>query len=370
MKKKIDELNWRSAFREAPDSFRDAALKAALSVQEDRPARRASSFSLRPLLLAALLVAALTSAAIAADALLGLGWLDYLKSEFQVSAPDSAGKVMLNAEPMIREIGPVTFTAQETLSDGHIAVSTILARMTDGTPALFTTDPYQSIGSGRYGEDYARSLGLSPDVTWLDGAKQLNRPLYFIRAILDLSPEYVTEPTMEDSLMNADGSLSMYSMAPLSPNTFSGELPVSFFLMVASLDPATGETVASWRETVEATIPLQPMLDEKTYAPQGAFRLDGYAIERVHAARYSTGAYLTLFVTAPSSATPEDLYAHAFSSFLLTDDAGQPLPAGMAFQMSIDASQWPRAAILTMVSVDALPETLHISNGTETLTLK
>lgn len=369
MKKKIDEMNWQNAFREVPDDFRDAAMKAALSVQEEeKPVRYGHSFRMRPILIAAILIVALTSVAIAADLLLGFGWLDYLKSEFGVSVSDSAGQAMQNVEPVVWEVGPVTFTAQEIISDGHIAVSTINVRMTDGSPALFTTNMDDPISSMGRGEEYARSLGVDPDSTWLDAAQQLNRPLYYVRAILDVAPEYIGEQAMEDTMLNEDGTLSMYSMVSLAPDTIHNELPAGFFLLVRQIDLTTGEEEDSWRETMEDKLPIQPMLNERTYYPQGNASIEGYDIESIHAAHYVTGAYLTISLVASPSATPDDVYA--MGSLEVTDEAGLPLPDGMALQESADTSQWPHATLSIMVSVDTLPDALHISNGTDTIILK
>ena len=135
MKKKIDDMNWRNAFRDVPDECHNAAMRAAYSVQEPEERRRAG-FRLHPVLIAVLITIAMTSVAIAAGSL--LGWFDFLDQHQSVGIPQTARDAVQIPYQAEWYVGPVRFTVQELLADKQIAVSTTTAVLTDGSQALFT----------------------------------------------------------------------------------------------------------------------------------------------------------------------------------------------------------------------------------------
>ena len=62
-------------------------------------------------------------------------------------------------------------------------------------------------------------------------------------------------------------------------------------MAVTQFDPATGEALEKWETREEVTLPVAPLLEEKTYLPQENATFDGLTLESVHGERYATGVY-------------------------------------------------------------------------------
>ena len=357
----------RDAYPPESESCHAALMDAARHVKEDVPMKR---FSLRTLAVTLILLAAMTVAALAAGSL--LGWGDYLSSQYGAALPDSAVQVMRPETPAAWQVGPLTFTAQETLADSHIALASLRIAPAEGAQGLVCVYPDEPMDAlGDTGAALAQALGVDPGSTWAQAAQALSLPLYAAEGFLDLDTSLATGEMMMDYQWNADGSLVYYSLASLNTHAMAGqtELPLDFFLRVVQIDPATGKALESWQDdTAQTAAPVAQLLAEKTYAPQGGAAIAGFTLENIQAQRYVTGLYLTLTYAASEDAEESDAYA--LYELALTDEAGQAFPSGPYLSGNMDTSAWPQVRVTTTLGLDELPETLTLTDGTERVTVK
>ena len=366
MKKKIDDMNWRNAFRDVPEECHNAAMSAAYSVQEPEERRRAG-FRLHPVLIAVLITIAMTSVAIAAGSL--LGWFDFLDQHQSVGIPQTARDAVQTPYQAEWHVGPVRFTVQELLADKQIAVSTTTAALTDGSQALFTDDPYGKIGSSTSGEALAQRLGVAPETTWVEAASSLDLPLYNVRVMFDIMSECVGGEAMADYMWNEDGSIAYFNLASLNSESIPSELELSFYLSAEQLDPATGRVINRWTDDTHViTVQVGSLIEEKEYAPYGSPAICGYTVDNIHAERYNTGVYLTIRFTATDEADKTMYYM--LSELLAMDGEGKVFPDGMSFSGSFDLTDWPQLEMTKMLGIDQLPDTIMLSDGTDNVTLK
>lgn len=356
MKREFENPDLRAAFGPVPESCHDALMDAARSVREEKQVKKAS---MRAVLIAAVIIIAMTAVAFAAGS--WMGWTDFLGDYSNVGIPQDAVEQMQVTEDHSWQVGPLTFSAKELLTDGHIAISSIHARMTDGSTALFCADPGDVIGcNGENGRALAAKLGVDPMTPYTEAAKQLNLPLYWVRGILELDAEYSGGAGMEDPMWNDDGSMTYFSMLSVKENAVKEELPVGFFLRVSQIDPETGEETEKWIDREQkAIIPVSPLLEERTYVPEQEAVVAGHTLKQVTARRYVTGAYLTLtydmdYMSVPMSAY--DLY-----SMQLRDGNGEVLPDGMNLSGSLTFTIEQEI----MIGVDKLPDVLTLEDGTK-----
>ena len=188
MKRDIENLNLRDSFKPTPDKCHDALMTAARSVKEEEPVRR---ITFRAVLIAACIILATTAIA----ATRKLGWVDFFEIFYGStdSVPEEAQKIMNSTEEQTFILGPVSFTVQSLYTDGQEAWASTLITAADGSSALVCGDysPESSLGSnGENGEALARKLGLDPETTWLNAARQLNCPLYWAHANLHSREPY------------------------------------------------------------------------------------------------------------------------------------------------------------------------------------
>ena len=148
-KREMDNLNLQNAFPEMPQDCRDALLRAARSVKEEKNVKYVR-FTFKTALIAALLILSMTAVALAASG--ALGWSDFLGVHFgEHVVPSTAVNAMNLEEKKSYEVGPLTFTVTQLMCDGHIAVSTTDIRTTDGSAAILTSEPWDPIGA--FGEN-------------------------------------------------------------------------------------------------------------------------------------------------------------------------------------------------------------------------
>lgn len=57
-----------------------------------------------------------------------------------------------------------------------------------------------------------KKYNLKPGTTWIEAAKQLNLPLYGIRALATVALEYVDGESMEDAALEEDGSITYFNI--------------------------------------------------------------------------------------------------------------------------------------------------------------
>lgn len=359
MKRDWDNLNLRAAFPDEPEDCHQALMNAARSVKEEKEMKKAS---FRVALIAALIILSLTAVGLAAGKV--AGWNEFYNDHHGagIGVPQGVYEQMQVKENLSWQVGPLTFTATELLTDGHIAISAIHVRVTDGSAALINganvSDPIDSIrANGQNGRDYAARLGVSEDATWLEAAAQLKLPFYRVSADHDMSHPLYEGDMMIDVLYNEDGSLTYYCMSMLKTDEVGGALNLPLCLDVALADPATGETAASWRDYNQTvTIPVCPVLEERTYVPEQETTAAGHRLLKVEAVRYVTGAYLTYTYEMDYMAIPES--AWELYDLTLRDESGAQLPGGM----SMTASMTFTIEVEEMIGVDKLPDVFTLTD--------
>ena len=378
-KRDMENLNLQNAFPEMPQDCRDALLRAARSVKEEKNVKYVR-FTFKTALIAALLIIAMTAVALAASGV--LGWSDFLGAHFgEHVVPSTAVNAMNLEEKKSYEVGPLTFTVTQLMCDGHIAVSATDIRTTDGSPALLTSEPYDPIGAwGDVSAVVARRLGVDPDLTWIEAAKKLNLPLYNVRASLETD---LAGSGMEDPLWDENNNISYFSMAYLELGKPEGTLKGELFLRVAPIDPETGEEVeaerAVRREKIE--IPVSETLEEKVFRPETPFALQGMALNAVYAEHTVAGLYLTAEWTVDEGVQKACADENSRQDWLFEvnpdaenvgwhDETGQPYPIGMSLSGSLDVDQWPNVLIGDMISVETMPHTLTMICGEQEIVLK
>ncbi len=355
MKRDIENLDFRAAFRPVPEACRAALMDAARSVKEERKMKRAS---LRVALIAAAIVVSMMAAALAAGHL--MGWTDFLGDYSNVNIPQGAVEQMQVTEELSWQVGPMTFTVTELLTDGRIAVSSVNIRTTDGSPALMCWDPWDTIGcNGDNGKANAVRLGIDPTTTYIEAAKQLNLPLYTVRGILDVAAEYIGGESMEDPMWNEDGSVTYFCMIDLADGAVRETLPTGLFLRVSRIDPASGEEAEKWVDREQTVlIPVCPVLEKRSYVPDRETIIAGQKLLKVDAVRYVTGAYLTLTWEMDAMLMPEKVWE--LYDLTLLDADGAPLPRGM----NLSASMMVTITQEEMLGVESLPDVITLDNGT------
>lgn len=357
MKRNPEELNLRDAFPEEPEFCHAALMAAARSVKEEKKMKR-NAF--RVALAAALILLATMAAAVAAGRL--LGFADFF-GQYGAQVPETAQRMM--GEAWNRHeyaLGPVRFTTQELLCDGHVALASTMAAMDDSSDALICAEPFDAIGAnGENGKQTAQRLGVPLETTWMEAARLLGRRLYAVRAILELPAALDSGSAMEDILFGEDGGAVVFSMPELLPGASGETLAMQLYLSVTGFDVETGTA----GETMQAREPLNVYLDAPleacAYAADGALLSDSYVLSAVQAELTSLGLYLTSTFTAPEGATEDDVYARDLPLWL--DAQGEPLPEGIALSVGIDAGDLPVVRYTQMFSVESLPKKLIMRTG-------
>lgn len=353
MKQDMDKLNLRNAFREEPPSCHDALMAAARSVKEAEPMKKVS---LRAVLIAAAILLATMAAAVAAGSL--LGWTDYFRQQYDIPVPQAAQRILgeeWNTHSFA--LGPVTFTTRELLCDGHIAMAgTEIAMIAPEDASLLCADPFDAIGAaGENGRETARRLGLDPDTTWMEAARQLGRRLYNVRAILELPAEIDGDTAMEDTLWGDEGQMTYFSMAFPADGLTGETIDAQLFLRVAEMDVETGEEKDALTSREPLSLYLEAPIDACAYRCEETFTADGYRLETVQAELTPAGLYLTTTWTAPEGATEEEILSH-FPAWL--DESGQTLPMGLSLSEQADVQNLPTVVYTQTFSADTLPECL------------
>ena len=265
MKRDFDNLNLRDAFPSMPDECRNALMTAARSVKEEEPVRR---ITFRAVLIAACIILATTAIAIAATR--KLGWVDFFEIFYGStdSVPEEAQKIMNSTEEQTFILGPVSFTVQSLYTDGQEAWASTLITAVDGSSALVCGDysPESSLGSnGENGEALARKLGLDPETTWLNAARQLNCPLYWAHANLHSREPYDIGGGMMDSLYDDQGRLVYFSMKEIyTPDGCPDPLPMEIWLQVYEIDPETGDVKDIADSQEDILVPMSLSADAVT----------------------------------------------------------------------------------------------------------
>ena len=210
MKRDLEHLDLKQAFHPVPEACHRALMDAARSVKEEKPVKRVS---FRAALIAAIILIVAMAVAYAA---VRLGWIDYYDQQYGIAVPKSAQEALTASQPKTYQVGPMTFTYQQMLTDKRIVLSSAAIRLTDGGEALYANDTniYDSVSA--ITDTVANLYSLSDyQETWLEAAQELDLPLYGVRALVELPPEN-NLGSMEDALWNEDGTIVYFNMPMLA----------------------------------------------------------------------------------------------------------------------------------------------------------
>lgn len=357
MKRDLEHLDLKRAFRPVPEACHRALMDAARSVREEQPVKR---ISYRAALIAAVILIAAMAVAYAA---VRLGWIEYFNQQYGIAVPQAAQEALEASQPKTYQVGPMTFTYQQLLTDQRIVLSSAHVGLTGGGEALYAsdTDVYDSISA--LTDTIANRYSLSNyEETWLEAAQELDLPLYGVRALVELPPENDLGSAMEDALWNEDGTIVYFNMPMLAPGSAEGELNATLYMAVTQFDPATGEALEKWETREEASLPMAPLLEEKTYLPQEDAAFDGLTLESVRGERYATGVYLCATFTAPDGMTKEKAM-DVLHTLGICDADGAPLPMGLSLSIWPDAEALPVATLEVPASLEALPDGVTVVGG-------
>ncbi len=357
----MDDLNLKDAFAPMPEPCHAALMDAARSVKEEKEMIRAS---LRVALIAAAIIVATMVVAFAATQ---LGLIDLFHNTYDVPLPESAQTVLNATEQKTYSVGPLAITLRETLADGHIAYVTTQAKPSDGSSLLI------QMGNGsisdRIPDSEAARLKVPSGTSFLDAARQANIPLYFVSSYLTIDKHYMDGDEMQDIVWDADGSALLVDMLRTNPDAVPETLVGSLTLRVRQMDPATSSFVEGkdWQTSENISIPVNGVTAEKTYTPDGGAQLSGYTVQSVKAVKTCAGAYLTASLTAAADAAREDVW-----SFEFKNAQGQTFPQGMNLSASVNNKGWPEVTLEIMVSIDALPDAIQMTDNKDgsSITLK
>ncbi len=369
MKRDFDNLDLRAAFRAEPESCHRALMDAARSVREER--QTVKRYSFKTLIIAVVVVLSMLTTAFAASEL--LGWTDYFAVQWGIHTTPGMQNAM-QMEPKTYEVGPLTFTVQEAVSDNRFALISTHIATTDGSPALmsiFADDPV-----GAYGDRsrmLMKTLGLEDkSQPCFEAAAQKGIPMYSVRAIIEVDEQYNGGEGMEDILWDEKTNVTYLSMHSLNTEKVGVELPVTVFLRVAQHDE-TGEEIQKWTTRETLTIPVGQLLDKKHYAPEKPFTVNGAELECINAELYITGAYLHCQWKMPDGVVNDDnfsMWDYHNDDLLLTDGTFNAFEGGISLSGGYDATHWPIVKVEEMINVDALPEVIRVSDGTNDISYK
>ncbi len=383
----MENLHFDKANLPMPEGCYRALMDAARSVKEENKVKRASY---RAVLIAAILIIVTMAVAFAAQQ---LGWVDFYGT-YGITLPKAAEETMNATKPISYEVGPMTFTYNQLITDKRIVLSSAQVHLTDGTEALIANDSelYEAVDA--ISDTILKKYGLKSGTTWVQAAQQLTLPLYGVRALVEVPPEYDQGEAMEDALWNEDGSIVYFNMPSLNKDAVKDELPITLYMAVHQYDPATDEVkINVWTDREETILPVARLLAEKTYKPEGDATItlpgvtttvqdsDGkessettsppvtVTLTGIHAEQYATGIYLTSDFILPEGIS-EDAAREALYSVSILSADGEELPMGVNLSANAIVSDLPNASLESMTSLETLPETLIIMGGKAQVVMK
>ena len=356
MKTNMDDLNLQNAFPAMPETCHDALMRAARSVKEEKPVKRNLY---RTVLVTALILAATMAVAAAAGTV--FGWNDFFSTHHSdTTIPQGAQEILSATEERTFNLGPIACKLYQLYADHYTALAS--AQITSSDDVLICMDSCQLDRIGANGDNWIRQaerLGVSPDLTWVEAAKQLGRPLYSVRCILNAQAPYDGGGGMEDALYDADGNLSYFSMQMLGGDTSIRSLPVQMFLRAAEIDLATGEEKNVLTDRPAFDLAVAPVIDTHTYELKEDYTVGGLKLTSVRGELTPGGLYLITEFAAQDGMT----YADFCESQLIPvwyDAEGQRYGWGIndSYISTVNEADWPKVTMLGMISVDKIPDTL------------
>jgi len=334
------------------------------SAKEEEPVKK---FTVRTALIVALIVIATLTTALAASVL--LGWTDFYSFEI----PKTAQEILNATEPKDYQVGPITFTVNELLTDGHIALCSATSHMTDGSSAVISEEVYDAVGAnGDNGEALAQKWDLSPDTRWIDAAHIMNLPFYRVSISVNVPEECHDGEDMGDAMWDEKGNCVSYYMAALNSLHVGETLPIKLHFQVWEYDPQSIEPssvmedvvdeakqINHWEDTFEITLTVPAPIAEKTYWPVEPFDFEnGLTLNSVTAQQTVAGAYVVGQFTLRDGFNFNDAYSGELD-FL--DATGEEIPWGMAESGIIEYDQLPKVEWGAMLNLEILPEEIVVS---------
>ena len=334
------------------------------SAKEEEPVKK---FAVSTALIVVLIVIATLTTALAASAL--LGWTDFYSFEI----PKTAQEILNATEPKDYQVGPITFTVNELLTDGHIALCSATSHVTDGSSAVLSEEVYDAVGAnGDNGEALAQKWNLSPDTRWIDAAHIINLPFYRISISVNVPEECHDGEDMGDAMWDEKGNCVSYYMAALNSLQVGETLPIKLHFQVWQYDPQSIEPqsifedvvdkakeMSYWEDTFEITLTVPAPIAEKTYMPEQPYDFEnGLTLNSVTAQQTVAGAYVVGQFTLRDGFNFNDAYSGELD-FL--DATGEEIPWGMAESGIIEYDQLPKVEWGAMLNLEVLPEEMVVS---------
>ena len=334
------------------------------SAKEEEPVKK---FTVRTALIVALIVIATLTTALAASVL--LGWTDFYSFEI----PKTAQEILNATEPKDYQVGPITFTVNELLTDGHIALCSATSHMTDGSSAVISEEVYDAVGAnGDNGEALAQKWDLSPDTRWIDAAHIMNLPFYRVSISVNVPEECHDGEDMGDAMWDEKGNCVSYYMAALNSLHVGETLPIKLHFQVWEYDPQSIEPssvmedvvdeakqINHWEDTFEITLTVPAPIAEKTYWPVEPFDFEnGLTLNSVTAQQTVAGAYVVGQFTLRDGFNFNDAYSGELD-FL--DATGEEITWGMAESGIIEYDQLPKVEWGAMLNLEILPAEIVVS---------
>lgn len=334
------------------------------SAKEEEPVKK---FTVSTALIVVLIVIATLTTALAASAL--LGWTDFYSFEI----PKTAQEILNATEPKDYQVGPITFTVNELLTDGHIALCSATSHVTDGSSAVLSEEVYDAVGAnGDNGETLAQKWNLSPDTRWIDAAHIMNLPFYRVSISVNVPEECHDGEDMGDAMWDEKGNCVSYYMAALNSLQVGETLPIKLHFQVWQYDPQSIEPqsifedvvdeakeMSYWEDTFEITLTVPAPIAEKTYMPEQPYDFEnGLTLNSVTAQQTVAGAYVVGQFTLRDGFNFNDAYSGELD-FL--DATGEEIPWGMAESGIIEYDQLPKVEWGAMLNLEVLPEEMVVS---------
>lgn len=334
------------------------------SAKEEEPVKK---FTVSIALIVVLIVIATLTTALAASVL--LGWTDFYSFEI----PKTAQEILNATEPKDYQVGPITFTVNELLTDGHIALCSATSHVTDGSSAVLSEEVYDAVGAnGDNGEALAQKWNLSPDTRWIDAAHIMNLPFYRISISVNVPEECHDGEDMGDAMWDEKGNCVSYYMAALNSLQVGETLPIKLHFQVWQYDPQSIEPqsifedvvdeakeMSYWEDTFEITLTVPAPIAEKTYMPEQPYDFEnGLTLNSVTAQQTVAGAYVVGQFTLRDGFNFNDAYSGELD-FL--DATGEEIPWGMAESGIIEYDQLPKVEWGAMLNLEVLPEEMVVS---------
>ena len=345
-----------------PDSWLAQHIMA--SAKEEEPVKK---FAVSTALIVVLIVIATLTTALAASAL--LGWTDFYSFEI----PKTAQEILNATEPKDYQVGPITFTVNELLTDGHIALCSATSHVTDGSSAVLSEEVYDAVGAnGDNGEALAQKWNLSPDTRWIDAAHIINLPFYRISISVNVPEECHDGEDMGDAMWDEKGNCVSYYMAALNSLQVGETLPIKLHFQVWQYDPQSIEPqsifedvvdkakeMSYWEDTFEITLTVPAPIAEKTYMPEQPYDFEnGLTLNSVTAQQTVAGAYVVGQFTLRDGFNFNDAYSGELDFLGAT---GEEIPWGMAESGIIEYDQLPKVEWGAMLNLEVLPEEMVVS---------